>query len=877
MKSGPGLARWLVRVAAGEALADAIEGDLEEEFHNHILPGSNRIAASLWYWRQVLGSLGPILLRRWTRYRRLPATPTKRENPMGTLLQDLRFSLRSIRKHLGFSVVVIATLALGIGANTILYSIVDGLVLHPFPFPDEDRIVTVGTEYPRLGTGLNFIEHMSPAEYMDIRDGTRTLENVVAWDMGNRQVSFGEMTDNLFTGFWWGDAFEPIGITPFMGRGMTLEETLEGDRVAVLSHRVWSSRFGADPDIIGKTFGLNGNPYEVVGIMPPRSELAGMDLWMPMGVGPEVFSRNRRQFQVLARVREGVAMEQVNTELEALARRTELEHAREMEEYVGWRMTAYTWTEANVRTLKPAAYTLMGAVAFVLLLVCSNVASLLLARSSTRRREMAVRTAMGAGRGRLVRQMLTESVTLAVVGGVFGLALAKIGTDAAAAILGAFPFVSGTVELNTRVLLFTAGIAVAAGILFGLMPALQGTSAGVQATLKTEGTAVTGSRKRLGLQRLFVGIEVALALMLLVGGGLLISSMARLNAVETGFNPDNVLTMRLTLPREEYDGPAVDAFFQILEEQVSAIPGVETVGRGDQFPPVAFAFRRMATEGLEVTGEGQLPVALATVASPGYFDALGVPIEAGRAFTDLDAEGAPGVALVNRAAVDLLFESEDPIGQRIRTGGEEDSPWFEVVGVAGNTVNVGPDQPPFPQVFVNHRQTSDWANQMYLIVRTAVDPYTVLPNIRSTVRELDADQPVYQIRTAQEALAASTAPRQLAANVLTMFAAFALALAAVGIFAVVTFAVGERTREIGLRIALGAQSGDVRKLVVKQALVPVVLGAIAGLGGAMALSRLMGQLLFEVSGTDPMTLLLVTLVFGAVAVTASYLPARARE
>jgi putative ABC transport system permease protein len=563
----------------------------------------------------------------------------------------------------------------------------------------------------------------------------------------------------------------------------------------------------------------------------------------------------------------------VNTDLEALSRRTELAYGREMEEYEGWHMRALTWTNANVRTLKPAAFILLGAVTFVLLLVCSNVASLLLGRSATRRREMAVRTAMGANRGRLVRQMLTESLTLAVVGGGLGLAIALVGTDLAGDILATVPFLAGTVEVNPRVLFFTAAVSLAAGVLFGIVPALQSTAGSVQGTLKSEGAAATGGRGRLGLQRILVGVEVALALVLLVGGGLLISSVARLNAVDTGFQPDNVMSMRFTLPREEYDGPATEAFFQDLQEQVSAIPGVLAVGRGDQFPPVAFSFQRLATEGLRVTDEGQLPVALTTLADPGYFDALGIPLKQGRYFADLDVEGSPMVAVINEVAVELLFEGQDPIGQRLRGGNDEDAPWFEVVGVVGNTVNNGADQPTVAQVFVNHRQVPEWSNQMFLLVRTGVDPYSVMPEIRRTIRGIDADQPVYAIRTVAEALASTTAPRRIAANVLSVFAAFALMLAAVGIFAVVSFSVGERTREIGLRVALGAKGSQVRALMVKQAMIPVALGAVVGLGLALFLTRLLGSLLFEVRGTDPVTLLGVTCLFGAVSFLASYLPA----
>ncbi len=791
---------------------------------------------------------------------------------MMSFLSDVRFGVRGIRRNPGVSAMIMVTLALGIGANTTLYSVVDGLILNPFPFPDGDRLVTVGTEYPKLGSDLTFIEHMSPAEYVDIRDNSESLEHVVAWDMGNRQVSFGDVSDNVFTGFWFGDGFAALGMAPFLGRGMTMAETIGTDRVAVLSHRLWQTRFGADPGIIGQAVDVNGNPHTVVGIMRPRAELYGMDLWIPMGVSVDVFPRQARQFQILARVRDGYDLEAVNAELDVLARRAELEYA-DLEEYQGWRMTAATWTEANVRSIKLAGYVLLGAVGFVLLLVCSNVASLLLARSTARRREMAVRSAMGADRNRLMRQVLTESLSLALLSGIVGVGLAYVGTGAVANILAGVPFLPGTVELNPRVLGFAFAVSVSAGVLFGILPAIQDSAAGIQATLKTEGTSATGSVGRLRLQRMLVSVEVALAIVLLVGGGLFINSLARLTRIDPGFEPESVLSMRLTLPWEDHNDETIGAFFQTLEEQVAAIPGVEAVGRGAQFPPIAFSYRRVATEGLQVTDEGQLPTAMTTLASPGYFDALRIPLRQGRAFEDTDVPGSPLVAIINESAATMLFPEGSAIWSRFRVGPEPDDPWFEVVGIAGNTLNNGLDQPTFPEVFANHRQVPGWSNQMMLLVRTSVDPYSVLGAVRSVVKSIDADQPLYQIATVEERLALSTSPRRIAANVLTVFAAFALVLAAVGIFGVVALAVGARTREIGLRVALGAGRRQVQAMMVRQALVPVVIGAAIGLGGALALSRVMTGLLFEVSATDPMTLGGVTLLFALVAVVASYLPA----
>lgn len=873
MTRPPPLCRWVLRWLTGAPYADALIGDLDEEFYDHTLAERGPFKARMWYRLQVLRSLAPTLAQRARRYGETRRTGTLGAGLVQALLQDARFAIRGLWKSPGFTSIVVLTLALGIGANTIIYSVVDGLILNPFPFPDAETLIAVGTEYPKLGSDLRFVEHMSPSEYMDVRDQSRTLDRVVAWNMGNRQVSFGDVSENLFTGLWWGDGFETIGLPAHMGRGMTLEETLRGDPVAVLSHRIWETRFGADPGIVDNTIIMNGNPYTVVGIMPPRAVLNGMDLWIPMGVGPEVFPRQRRQWQVMARIRDGFTMSEVNAELEGISRRIEREYGAEMEEYEGWHMRALTWTDANVRTLKVAAYLLLGAVGFVLLIVCSNVASLVLARSAGRRREMAVRAAMGAGRGRLVRQVLTESVTLALIGGSLGLGVAYVGTGAMADILSRQPFLAGTVELSTRVLLFSLFVSVSAGILFGLLPALQNSASHIHGTLKSEGAGATGSVRRLKLQRGLVVVEVALAVVLLIGGGLLISTVINLNSADTGFQPENVVSMRLTLPWEDYDGPAIGAFFQELEERVGAIPGVRAVGRGSQFPPISFSWERVAAEGSEVTDEGQLPLAMTTLASPGYFSALGIPLVRGRTFDDLDVEGSPLVTVINQAAQESLFSGQDPIGSRIRAGASEDDPWFEVVGVVGNTINDGIDRATAPELFANHRQVPDWSNQMFLLVRTEVPPMSVVPAVREAVRAMDSDQPLYRIQTLDDLLLQSTATRRIAAGVLSVFAAFALALAAVGIFAVVSFAVGERTREIGLRVALGARGSQVRALVVRQALAPVVLGGLLGLAGATALGTAMSSLLFDVSPTDPATLISVMAFFGLIALIASYVPA----
>jgi len=427
----------------------------------------------------------------------------------------------------------------------------------------------------------------------------------------------------------------------------------------------------------------------------------------------------------------------------------------------------------------------------------------------------------------------------------------------------------GGVELNTRVMLFTAGVSVLAGVLFGLIPAVQGSRSSLSGTLQAEGTSSTHGSGRLRLQRIFVGVEVALALVLLTGGGLVINSVIRLNAVDPGFEAEGLLTLRLTLPQDQYDGPGVDAFFQTLQESVARLPGVRAVGVGSQLPTIAFSFGRVSTEFTETLDEGQLPTAMLTLARPGYFDALGVPTQRGRTFNDLDVAGSPRVALLNEAAATMLFPGQDPIGKLVTTNGQS----LEVVGVVGDTKNRGVDQRTTPELFANHRQVPQFSNQLFLLVRTAGDPLGVLPGVRAQVQAIDPDQPVYAIRTAERLLEQSIGTRRVAANVLAVFAGFALILAAVGIYAVVSFTVGERTREIGLRVALGAEGSQVRRLMVRQALVPVMWGGLVGVVGAVAVGRLMGGLLFEVGASDPLTLGTVAVLLTCVALLASYVPA----
>ncbi len=869
----PRPAELLVRLSAPPVQRDDQLGDLCEEFEERA--ARDPAAARRWYWKQALGSAAANLGHRLRAARDEATAHARGDGMMGTLLQDLRYALRSARKNPALSSVIVVTLALGIGATTTMFSVVWGLVLDPFPFPEPDRIVGLGSAYPKLGGEMKFWENLSPAEYVDVRDNSRTLEDVVAWDMGNRQIAGEGPPQNVFTGFWWGDALRTLGMKAYLGRGFTDEELARGDAVALLSYRIWQDRFGADSTMVGKSILINGNPHTLVGILPKGVDIYGMDLWTIMPIGPDRYPRNRRQFQIMARIRDGATLRDVNTELEGLARRTEQAYAAEFDEYAGWSMRALTWNAVSSRSFRAGAFTLLGALGFVLLLVCANTANLLLARAQGRRREMAVRTAMGAGRSRLLGQLLTESLVLALLGGMLGVGLAALGNGGVRAMLSMIGApVAGTVQLNGPVLGFTAAVAVAAGVIFGLVPAFQASRTEIAGVLQAEGKSATSGASRQRLQRTLVAVEVALAFVLLAGGGLLVNSFLRLERVDTGFAADHLLTMRLTLPREEYSGDAVPAFFQELAERAQGVSGVRSAAAASQFPPIGFSFRELWFEGGAPSEDQTLPRALTTVVTPGYFETLGIPLRAGRAFDGRDRAGSPPVAVINEVAAQRYFPDQDPVGRRLKIGGPDaDAPWFEIVGVVGATQNRGLERPPEAEVFGLHAQLGDGANQLFLLLRTDVPPLSVLPAVRNVVREMDPDQPIYAIQTVDEAFASATATRRATTTFLSIFAVFALILAAVGIYAVVSFTVSERTQEIGLRVALGADAGGVRRLVVSQALLPVLVGAAAGLALAVPLGGALKGMLFQVAALDPTTMALVAVLLVGVAAAASFVPA----
>jgi putative ABC transport system permease protein len=790
--------------------------------------------------------------------------------------QDLRYAIRSLSRKPVFAAVAILSLAVGLGATTVVYSIVDAAVLNPFP-SSMDRLVGIGSAFPHTERSeIGYIEVHSAPEFADVKRESTTLEHIVAFDLGNRHILAGDRPERVFTAFWWGNPFPTLGLDPTLGRGFNADEIRQSEPVAVISHRLWISLFAADRGVLGETISVTGDPYTIIGVMPPDGMLVGSDLWLPMWADPETMPRGRRQFQILGRRKTGVSLTEVNTELAALAGSIEQEHMAEHEEYQGWRLEAASWTSISVATYRSAGTILLAAVGLVVLLVCANIANLILARSATRQREMSVRRALGAGQGRILQQLMTENALLALVGGALGIAgaLASLAIVTNQLPVGMIP-TGVEVGANERVLLLAALATVATVLVFGLLPAIQASRPDLRTALHSDSAGSVSSRASHRLHRAFVTAQVALAVILLAGAGLLINSFARLQRVDPGYDAQRALTMRITLPRRDYSGSAISVFFETMQQRLTALPGVSAVAVASQLPPTVFSRRPLVVEGQAVSDEGGLPVPFVTIASSNYQETMSVPLLTGRLFDDRDRQGTPMVAVINEAAARQLFGDDDPLGRRIRSArADSDEPWIEVIGVVGTTKNRGLEVDGAPEVFLNVSQVGGWWNQLFLVIRTEGVPADMLPAVRRTVADVDPGLPVYFIRTLDGAIAASIAQRRVATGALTAFALTALLLAAIGIYGVVSYSVSQRTREIGLRMALGAAQSQVSRYVVRQALWPVGVGLALGVPGAIGLSRLLTDVMFEVTPGDPLTIAAMAGLLAVVGLVASYVPAR---
>jgi putative ABC transport system permease protein len=774
-------------------------------------------------------------------------------------------------KYKGFTAVAVIALGLGIGANTAIFSLVNGVLLRPLPFPDAERIVYFDGSNPSSGineSNISFLDFTDWSQQKDLFESTAAYwtasANLGADGAEPERVARAGVT----TGF-----FSVLGVQPFLGRAFLPEDDKPGTiTAAILSHGVWKRRFGADPAIVGKQVQINSRPTTVLGVMPPGFEYPDQtQIWVTSAVNVSEEPRDNRSWSAIGRLNPGVSLEQAQTQISAI----NAQLAKQFyETNKGWDTHMWILHERMVREVKPSLLAILGAVGLVLLIACANVANLLLARSAARQKEIAIRAAMGATRGRVLRQMLTESILLSVIGGIAGLLLSIWLTDL---LMSMIP--DGTprpehIGVDYRVLTFALGVSALTGILFGIVPALHASKLDVTSALKEGGRSGEGHRRTSAGSLLLIG-EVALSLMLLVGAGLLIKSFLRLQDVRPGFNQHNVLMGMVSLPGAKYKDQQFAEFFRQLKERLEASPGVQAVGGSINLPLAASGYsigRGFIPEGRPLTRDEDIDANYATITGD-YFKAMQIPLVAGRTFELRDTAESPKVVIISETAAKRHFGSPaNAIGKRLTMWHEEKFA-REIIGVVGDTKASSLTGENGAQVYEPHTQDPQW-NFMAMVVRTAGDPAAFAATFRREVQALDKDQPVYNVRTMDEVVMNSLGTRRVSMQLFAVFAAAALLLAAVGIYGVLAYSVTQRTQEIGIRMALGAQKSDVLGLVIRQGMMLAVIGVVVGLVGAFALTRLIASLLFGVQPTDPLTFLAIPLLLLFVALVACYLPAR---
>jgi putative ABC transport system permease protein len=795
---------------------------------------------------------------------------------MSTLLQDMKYSLRMLAKNPGFAAVAVLTLALGIGANTAIFSIVNTVLLRPLPFHDPARIVVVGQEW------MGGLGDFSPADFLDVQAQNHSFDQMAAYRGWNFNLTAGDRPERVVGEVVTTNFFTLLGVKPILGRALTQEDGGPGShRTAVISFGLWQRYFGGKETVLGEKVILNGEPYAVIGVMPRGFAFPEeAELWVgprfavprhPLrpGVDPATM-RGSHYFDAFARLRPSVSIEQARADLSVVFKNVVQAHADS--DLRGAKPWVATLHENEVGNVRPALLVLLGAVGLVLLIACANVASLILARGVKRRKELAVREALGASRGRVIRQLLTESVVLAIFGGGLGVLAAYWGFAPLASMVP--EDLRGMVQpaLDWRVLGFAAALSLAAGIAFGLAPALAGSRAGLSGTLKESGRTVAFGRHR--GQETMVVAETALALVLLVCAGLLLRSFARLLAVNEGFDPSHVLTMQLFLPQARYGEPAErDAFVKQTLANIAALPGVQAASAGTRLPlNPGSSSRGIMIEGKSYPPdrEGETITPNYSVVSPDFFRVLRIPLLAGREFTAGDDAQSPRVFVINRTMAQTFWPNENPVGKRIRMDTVEK--WSEIVGVVGDVRQHGLGEAPRPMMYAAYAQ-DPWPF-MDIAVRTSQEPGSAASDIQRAVQATDKDEPVYNIRTMEEIVSRSVSSRRFTLALLGLFATLALFLTAIGIYGVISFTVSERTHEIGVRMALGARGGDVLKLVVRRGMLLAMIGVAVGLAGALGLTRFLSSLLYDIKPADPLTFLGVALILGAVAFAACYIPAR---
>ena len=797
---------------------------------------------------------------------------------MRTLLQDIRYGARTLLKKPGFTAVAVIALALGIGANTAIFSVVNAVLLRPLPYKEPARLVAVWETNEQLSSEFRNRNEVAMSNFLDWRTQNDVFEGMVALVYTSFNLSGESEPERIQGATVTSGFFQTLGVQPASGRAfLTDEETPSGARVVVISHGLWQRRFGSDPQLIGKALPVNGTEHTVVGIMPPDFQLdfpisRQVDMWSPARVDPGTANRTAHYLYVLGRLKEGVSLEQAQMGMNIIARQLQHQYPETNAVNGANVVPLHRQLVGNVQSF---IYILFGAVGFVLLIACANVANLLLARVAERRREVAIRMALGASRRRLIRQLLTESLMLSILGGLLGLLLTFWGVDLLVALIPSDVPRLQELRLHVPVFLWMLAISVLTGVLFGLVPALQASKPDLNDVLKESGGRATGGLQRSRIRSLLVVSEMALALMLLVGAGLMIKSFVRLQHVSPGFDSKNVLTMSISLPSRKYpEGRQSVAFYEHLFERIKAVPGIESVGGIDPLP----LSDSNTTEGFIIEGQPALPMverpaAGERIISPDYFNAMRIPLIAGRALTDQDREDTPRALVINEALARRFRADGEAIGKRLSFSEDNSQPiWWEVVGVVGNVKHDRLDADAQPELYKSYRQSPK--RFMTLVARTSSDPAGMVAAVRKQVLVVDQDQPVFDIRTMEQRLSKSIARNRFIMMLLGLFSVMALLLAAIGIYGVMAYTVTQRTHEIGIRIALGAQTSDVLKMVVKQGITLTMIGVAVGLAGALLLTRVMTSLLYGVSATDPVTFIGVAILLTSVALLACYIPAR---
>ncbi|HSE24206.1 MAG TPA: ABC transporter permease [Pyrinomonadaceae bacterium] len=800
---------------------------------------------------------------------------------METVKQDLAYGFRMLLSNPRFTLVAVLSLAIGIGANTAIFSVTNALLLKPLPYKDADRLVILWQRSPGLNVAQDWF---SPGQYLDLKAENRVFEQLAATIDASYNLTGAGRPERVEGARVSSSLFTLFDVQPVLGRVFSSDEDGEGKpATAILSYGFWQRHFGGSKDVVGKSLSLNGNPVEIVGVMPEGFSLnkeimptvnkisnAELLLSLPMGESKRTV-RTNEDYNIFGRLRSGVTLAQAQADVDRIVSTMKQQYPENYSPSSGFLISVVPLLQQVVGEVRRPLFILLGAVAFVLLIACANVANLQLSRGAARQKEIAVRAAVGAARARIIRQLLTENLLLSLIGGVLGLLFAVAGTMVLRSIgPNALPRLN-EIGVDGRVLAFTFVVSVITGVLFGMAPALRSSKVDLTKVLKEGGRGSRGvghHRLRSGL----VVVEVALSVVLLIGAGLLVRSYRNIQNANPGFDPQNVLSFRLSLPGTKYKGPTVLSFYKQLTDKIKALPGVEAAGTSYSLPmsSVALAWGPITIEGYVPKNPTDFVMSNERFVGPGYFSALRVPLVKGRYFDERDVKGAAETVIVNENLAQRFWPNQDPIGRRLERGDQE--PWRTVAGVVKDSKEFSVDNEPPISIYHPHEQIP--IPTMFMVVRSSSDPYQLVPSINKEIQSLDPEIPAFEIKTMTERVSESLARRRFSTFLLGVFAVVALLLAVIGIYGVIAYSVTQRTQEIGIRMALGAEPSAILRMILQQSLVLVIAGIAIGLIAAFGLTRLMTSLLFGVGQTDLLAFAIPPVVLLFVALLASLFPAR---